>query len=228
MGIAAAQEITDAGTRGQNRTVQPVSHARDGLDVLVAFDMNRLSRFGTNTLAEYVSFINDLPLTDDLVPGHVQGGFPNMQEADALQFVRHWLDVRPMSLEPPLASLSSIIGQLRVHTASLDDVGVINASSAFWIAGELLPTARLHAESTTADWDTAYHASHIGVVYAVLVKGRLETGPRAKTSNRGQLQYGVYCHKRGTRRKCASYLTYFQFSGFVAAPLFELKVRHSA
>ena len=53
------------------------------------------------------------------------------------------------------------------------------------------------------------------------------TGPHGKKSNRygQQVQYGVYCHKHATRKKAANYMKHFQYQGFIAASLLQLKVR---
>ena len=54
----------------------------------------------------------------------------------------------------------------------------------------------------------------------------LEDWDSLKKSRRGRRQYGVYCHKLGTMRKCGSYMTFFKYDSFIAAPLLECKVAH--
>ena len=75
---------------------------------------------------------------------------------------------------------------------------------------------------------TAFHGSNMSCLFSILKRGFLDTGPNGKRANRhgNRRQFGVYCHKHGTRRKAANYMKYFQYPGFIAAPLLELKVRN--
>ena len=97
----------------------------------------------------------------------------------------------------------------------------------YWIECMLAETQRVIPTEHTASWQTAFHGSNMSCLYSILRRRFLDTGPNAKRSNRhGQrYQYGVYCHKHGTRKKAANYMKYFQYQGFIAAPLLQLKVQ---
>ena len=98
----------------------------------------------------------------------------------------------------------------------------------YWMEFRLAESTRVLATERTASWETAFHGSNMSCLYSILRRRFLDTGPNGKISNRhGQrYQYGVYCHKHGTRKKAANYMKYFQYQGFIAAPLLQLKVRN--
>jgi hypothetical protein len=190
--------------------------------VRVGFESAEMWR--SSDMEEYVGFIQCLPRSDRLEPRRVLGGFPSLTAEDAVRFVTNWLEQRPSRQTGTI--LLDLFWGLASHW--VEDVAVAvyaNSSSGhFLVEGDLKSLYRIHGEACTIHWETAYHASHVGALYATLENGRLETGPRTKNDKRKQPQRGVFCHKHGTRRKCSCYLLYFQFDGFLAAPLYELRV----
>ena len=96
----------------------------------------------------------------------------------------------------------------------------------YWIECRLAESTRFIRREHTASWETAFQGSNMSCLYSILCRGFLDTGPNGRRSNRhGRVvQYGVYCHKHGTRKKAANYMKYFKYQGFIAAPLLQLKV----
>ena len=102
-----------------------------------------------------------------------------------------------------------------------------NSMPHYWLECRLAENSRMRLAGNTASCQTAFHGSNMTCLYSILKRGFLDIGPRSKRSNRygHRQQFGVYCHKHGTRRKAANYMKYFEYRGFIAAPLLELKVR---
>ena len=57
------------------------------------------------------------------------------------------------------------------------------SSGEFFVEGKLKSQYRFHGIELTANWDTAFHGSHLGALYSVL-QGRLEAGPRPTKQKR--------------------------------------------
>ena len=193
--------------------------------VEVPLEMSRLYR--TRDFHDYAELIAGLEWTDRLDPSSVLGGFPEMTSDDAFNFVEQWLGNRTVLDGGRTSTLLQLFSPLRVHTATAGDVGVIGGVGNphdFWVVADWHKASSSSISDRISTWDVAYHASHMGCFYAITVNGRLEAGYRSKRARNGEQAFGVFCHKHGTRRKCQSYLGHFQFHGFVAAPLFELRV----
>jgi hypothetical protein len=190
-------------------------------------------------LEEHARHMNSLPVSDRLpaqTPGYVVGGFPEITADDALSFVSFWLSQRQSNVQSHesndvilvVNTLLDLFHRPVVSERNAGDAPVVGYSSSstgdFSVSLELAESFRIHLPEVTNHWDEAYHGGHMGGLYSILENRRLEAGPRTKRGRRGQDLHGVYCHKHGTRRKCGSYMTYFQFPGFLAAPLYELRV----
>ena len=177
------------------------------------------------SVESYRTFIGGLAKSNRLTPGAVLGGFPTITQYIALTFARTWLQQRPCQ-KMGVGSLLELFGGLDCFPSSHEGAEAVQAGAGteYFIKGNLKPEHRAIPDERTAEWDVAYHGSHLGAVYCILDKHGLQSGPNKKNNKRGKKVPGVYCHKHGTRRKCAGYMTYFQFPGLVAAAMFELRV----
>ena len=85
-------------------------------------------------------------------------------------------------------------------------------------------------KDTTSDViETAFHGTNMSCLYSIMSRRMLDIGPSAKKSTRHEKQYqfGVYCHKHGTKKKTANYMKYWNYKGaFIVAPLLQLNVRN--
>ncbi|MCS5642197.1 MAG: hypothetical protein NZ807_02915 [Dehalococcoidia bacterium] len=103
----------------------------------------------------------------------------------------------------------------------------IPTSTSFWIECVLSEHSRILSKAHTAAWQTAYHGTNTSCLHAILQRRGVDTGPNGKRSNNygKRRHFGVYCHKHGTRMKTQFYMKYFQYNGFISAPLLHLHVK---
>ena len=178
-----------------------------------AFALDTLRR---STIEEHVSFINELELVDRL-PTPVDGpGSELLRSEEAACFAARWFLNRQIDIGDYFDNFNMAL------TRNEDD-----NMATYWIEFRLAESTRVIPTEHTASWETAFHGSNMSVLYSIMQRRFLDTGPRGKMSNRHghSYQYGVYCHKHGTRKKAANYMIYFEYQGFIAAPLLQLKVR---
>ena len=139
-------------------------------------------------------------------------------EHEATRFAERWFLNRQIDIN------SYFVGFRRHVTPheTLEDMDT------YWIEFQLSERSRFLSTASTVSWQTAFHGSNMSCLYSILKRGFLDTGPNGRRSNRHgrAVQYGVYCHKHGTRKKAANYMKYFEYQGFIAAPLLQLKVRN--
>ena len=77
--------------------------------------------------------------------------------------------------------------------------------------------------------ETAYHGTNMSCLYSIMSRRMLDIGPTPEksTKHKKHYQFGVYCHKRGTKKKAANYMKYRKYKGAViVAPLLQLNVRN--
>ena len=166
------------------------------------------------SLSEQLSFLHSLGVCDRLVtPLHGPGStiIPIQAAAD---FVQNWMGFRGLN---PYVYFS----EFRLHP-----LGSEERMPHYWVEARLAEEVKINKQNQTSSWKAAFHGSNMSCLYAILKRGFLDTGPRGKTSNRHgrKCHYGVFCHKHGTKKKAANYMYYFQYSGFIAAAMLELKV----
>lgn len=169
-----------------------------------------------STIEEHIAFIDQLGLVDRL-PTPVRGpGSELLRREEAACFAARWFQTRDIDVG------DYFNGNSNTNVTRNEDDGM----ATYWIEFRLAESRRYFSMEQTAEWETAFHGSNMSCLYSILRRRFLDTGPRAKKSNRhgGKYQYGVYCHKHGTRKKAANYMKYFEYQGFIAAPLLQLKV----
>ena len=178
-----------------------------------AFSEDSLRNSG---LDEHTLFIEQLGLVDRLPTPAYGPGSQLLGEAQAQSFTDLWF--RNRSFNPDEYFMAT-----RTHLCHDE-----NSMPHYWLECRLAENSRMRLAGNTASCQTAFHGSNMSCLYSIMKRGFLDTGPRAKRSNNHghRRQFGVYCHKHGTRRKAANYMKYFQYQGFIAAPLLELKVRN--
>ena len=164
-----------------------------------------------SSLDDHTHFIEQLGLVDRLRTPASGPGSQLLSQEQAQSFTDLWFRNRSFNLV-----------ETTTHLCEDDDM------PHYWLKCRLAENSMRRLAGNTESCQTTFHGSNMSCLYSILTRGFLDTGPRAKRSRRHghQLQFGVYCHKHGTRRKAANYMKYFQYPGFIAAPLLELKVRN--
>ena len=196
-------------------TRPPQSGLIDFASFLITGDAFAWDSLRRSTLEDHISFIARLGLVDRLpTPAHGPGSqLPGLVEA--ARFAERWFRNRQIAVNEYFRRINRYVSR------NEEDM------ETYWIECKLAETKMLIPPEGTASWETAFHGSNMSCLYSILMRGFLDTGPRAKRSTRHghKYQYGVYCHKHGTRKKAANYMKYFEYEGIIAAPLFQLKVR---
>lgn len=194
------------------------SQTSGSIDVasFVTGDEFALDSLRRSTIEEHRSFINQLGLVGRL-PTPVHGaGSELLGPEEATCFAERWFLNRQIDVND---YFTGSIRHVTPHETLRD-------MATYWIAFKLSERIRFIPTEHTASWETAFHGTNMSCLYSILRRGFLDTGPNGKRSNRhGRVvQYGVYCHKHGSRKKAANYMKYFKYQGFIAAPLLQLKV----
>ena len=203
------------GTTPATPTRPPQSGSIDFASFLITGDAFAWDSLRRSTIEDHISFIARLGLVDRLpTPAHGPGS-QLLGPEEAARFAERWFRNRQIAVNGYFRGINRYVSR------NEEDM------ETYWIECKLAETQRLIPPERTASWQTAFHGSNMSCLYSILIRGFLDTGPRAKRSNRHghKYQYGVYCHKHGTRKKAANYMKYFRYEGIIAAPLFQLKVR---
>ncbi|MCS5642196.1 MAG: hypothetical protein NZ807_02910, partial [Dehalococcoidia bacterium] len=187
----------------------------DSLEVASATSYNA-TQTRSSTLEDHVSFLNGLRVTRRL-PMDPQGPqHANITQEGAIAFVQQWMSER--SIES-----NTYFERITPHTFERE----IPTSTSYWIECVLSDHSRILSKAHTAAWQTAYHGTNTSCLHAILQRRGVDTGPNGKCSNNygKRTHFGVYCHKHGTRMKAQFYMNYFQYTGFISAPLLHLRVK---
>ena len=168
------------------------------------------------TLAEHTEFLQTLS-QDTRLRSAIHEFHSPFNGAQARAFLTRWLANRQINE-------GTYFTQIVERTPDFETFD----SESYWYECVLAPEVRIHPVSMTASWTKAYHGSNISCLNAILQRGCLDTGPSGKSSNQHErhCQFGVYCHRHTRGAKAMNYMVYFQYVGFIAAPLFQLRVQH--
>ena len=167
------------------------------------------------TVTQHFAFLESLGIVDRL-PTPVGPGSVLIQREEAEAFAQLWYNNRRIQTS---TFFSQFCSHAMLGPTSMPD---------YWVEARFSERSKTHSQQVTASWNSAFHGSNMSVLLSILKRRCLDTGPRGKVANRhGRKKFfGVFCHKHGTRKKAAHYLRYFQYTGFIAAPLLELKVHN--